>query len=59
MARTLMARLPRLLCFELILESLGKKTHSYSFGIIKGVLLIHIENGISCVLIRIASMRRF
>ena len=36
-----------------------KKAHSCRFGIIKGVFLIHIENGILCVLIRIASMRRF
>ena len=46
-------------CFELVLESLGKKAHSCRFGIIKGVFIIHIENGILCVLIRIALMRRF
>ena len=53
-ARTLMARLPRL--FELVLESLGK-----SLGCRRGIILIdflfYIENGILCVLIRIASLR--
>ena len=37
----------------------GKKTHSCRFGIILGDFLFYIENGILCVLIRIASMRRF
>ena len=35
-------------CFELVLESLGNNSHSCRF-----------ENGILCVLIRIASSRRF
>ena len=45
-------------CFELVLESLGKKSHSCKFGIIKGGGLF-IENGILCVLNRIALLRRF
>ena len=57
MARTLMARLPRL--FRTHSWVRWKKAHSCRFGIIYGVFLIHIENGILCVLIRIASMRRF
>ena len=46
-------------CFELVLESLGKKSHNCKFEIIKGGFLFYIENGVLCVLIRIASMRRF
>ena len=46
-------------CFELVLESLGKKSDSCRFGIMKGDFLFYIENGIVCVLIKIASMRRF
>ena len=45
--------------FELIFESLGTKAHRCRLGIIQCVFVIHIENGILCVLIRIASMRRF
>ena len=41
------------------LSPLEKKAHSCRLGIIYGVSLIHIENGILCVLIRIASMRGF
>ena len=36
-----------------------EKYHSYSFGIFMGDFLFNIENGILCVLIRIAAMRRF
>ena len=48
--------------FELVLGSLGK--HSIAadvilFGIIKGDFLFYIDNVMLCVLIRIASMRRF
>ena len=45
MGRTLLARLPRLL-------SPLEKSHSCRFGIIWGVFLLHIENGILYVLIR-------
>ena len=41
------------------LSPLEKKARSCRFGIIYGVFLIHIKNGILCALIRIASMRRF
>ena len=53
--RTLVARLPWL--FELVLDSLRKKSHRSRYVRIKGNF--HIENSILCVLIRIASMRRF
>ena len=36
-----------------------EKTHWYRFGIVLGGFLCDIANGILCVLIRIASMRRF
>ena len=45
-------------CFELVLESLGK-AHSCRSRMIKGDFLFYNENGILCVLIRIASIRRF
>ena len=48
--------------FELVLESLGKNyiaANIIIFGIIYGDFLFNIENGKFCVLIRIASMRRF
>ena len=54
MARTPMARLPWLL------ESLGKHPIAADiiiFGIIQGDFLFYIDNGMLCVLIRIASMR--
>ena len=57
MARTLMARLPWL--FQTHSWVPWKKSHSCRCGIIQGVFLIHIENGILCVLIRITSMRQF
>ena len=41
------------------LSPLDKKSYSCRFGIIKVVFLFHIKNGILCVLIRIASSRRF
>ena len=56
MAQTLMARLPRLL------ESLGKKPIAADiiiYGMIKYDFLCYVENSMLCVLIRIASMRRF
>ena len=40
-------------------ESLGTNPHSYRLGIGWGDFLFYIENGILCVLIRIASSRRF
>ena len=41
-------------------ESLGIKSHSCRFGIIRVILFLdYIENGILCILIRIGSMRRF
>ena len=49
-------------CFELVLESLGKKIQQQQLLQILenlGVFLFHIEKSILCVLIRIASMRRF
>ena len=57
MARTLMARLPRL--FRTRSSVPWKKSHSCIFRIIYGDFLFYIENGILYVLIRIASMRRF
>ena len=36
-----------------------EKSHSSRFGIIYGDFLFYIDNGILCVLIRIASKRRF
>ena len=59
MARTLMACLPRL--FELVLESLTKNLIAADisvFGIILGDFLFYIDNGMLCVLNRIASLRR-
>ena len=53
-----MAHLPQL--FRTVLESLTKKNPIAAdiilFGIISGDLL-YIDNGMSCVLIKIASMR--
>ena len=46
-------------CFELVLKSLGKKSHSCRIRIIWSDFLFHYKNGILCVHIRIASMRRF
>ena len=46
---------------ELVLESLTKNPIAAAiivFGIISGDFLFYIENGMLCVLIRIASMRR-
>ena len=57
MARTLRARLPRL--FRTPSWVSWKKIHNCRFGIIEGDFLFYIWNGILCVLIRIASMRRF
>ena len=34
-----------------------KKSHGCNFWIIKGDFLFYVENGLLCVLIRIASMR--
>ena len=48
--------------FELVLESLGKNPIAADIilsGTIKGDFLFYNENGMFCVLIRIASMRRF
>ena len=48
--------------FELVLESQGKKSHScrhYYIWENLGGFLFYIDNGMFCVLIRIASMRRF
>ena len=49
--------------FELVLESLGKKSMIAAdiiiFGIIWGDFLFYIDKCMLCVLIRIASMRRF
>ena len=62
MTRTPMARLPRDGYFELVLESLGKNPIAGDiiiFGTIKWDFLFYIDNGMLCVLIRIASMRRF
>ena len=56
MARTLMAHLP--LLFR-SLESVGKISHSCRFRIIWGDLVFFYKNGILCLHIRIASMRRF
>ena len=47
-------------CIELVLESLGKKkSHSCRLRIIWSDFLFYYKNGILCVHIRIASMRRF
>ena len=48
--------------FELVHESHGKNLIAADisiFGIILGVFLFYIDNGMLCVLIGIASMRRF
>ena len=55
-ARTLMARLSRL--FRTHSWVPWKKSHSCRFGIIQNDFRFHIENGILCVLIRIALLRR-
>ena len=57
MVRTLMARLARLFRTRALVPR--NKYHSCRFGIIKGDFPFYIENGILCVLIRIASVRRF
>ena len=57
MARPLMARLSR--WFELVLASLGKNTIAADLGYFRVFFFFHIENGILCILIRIASIRRF
>ena len=54
MARTLMARLPRL--FQTRYSVPGKNPIAADFGVNKGDCLFYIENGILRVLIRIASM---
>ena len=60
MTRTLMARLPRLFRISnSFLSPLEKKSHSCRLRIISDDFLFYIENGILCVLIRIASLRRF
>ena len=56
MAQILMAHLP---LFRICSGVPWEKILSCRFGIIKGDFLFYIENGILCVLIRIASMRRF
>ena len=45
--------------FELVLGSLGKYLIAADLGLFRAILLFYIEYGILCVLIRIASMRRF
>ena len=40
-------------CFKLVLEYLGKNSIAAD-GIIKGDFIFYIENGILCILIRIA-----
>ena len=48
--------------FLLVLESLGKKSIAADiiiFWIIQANFLLYIDNGMLCVLIRIALMRRF
>ena len=48
--------------FELVFESLGKNPIAADisiFWIIKGDFIFYIDNGMLCILIRIASMRRF
>ena len=44
-------------CFEIILESLGKNTIAANLEKLR--VIFYVENGILCVLIRIASVRRF
>ena len=47
--------------FELVLEFLGKNPIAadiIAYGMIKDDFLCYIDNGMLCVLIRIASMRR-
>ena len=58
MARPLMARLPRL--FRTRFWVPWRTSHSCRFEFFRVFFfLIHVENGILCVHIRIASMRRF
>ena len=48
--------------FELVLESIGKNPIAADIiisEIIKGDFLFYVDNGMLCVLIRIASSRRF
>ena len=57
-----MARTVTACYFELILEPLTKNStvaEVIVFGIILGDFLFYIDNGLLCVLIRIASMNRF
>ena len=59
-ARTLMAHLPWL--FQTCSGVSGKNSIAADiivFGMIKGDFLFYIENDMFCVLIRIASVRRF
>ena len=60
MARTLIAHLPQLFRTRFF-ESLTKKNLTAAdiiiFGIILGAFLFFIDNGMLCMLIRIASMR--
>ena len=56
-ARTLMAGLPWL--FQTCAWAPKKKSHSCGFEIILVDFSFYFEKGILCVLIRIASMRRF
>ena len=44
-------------CFELVIEPLGKSPIAADSGQFR--VIFYVENGILCVLIRIASMRRF
>ena len=57
-ARTLMAHLPRLFrtCSWV---SWKKNPIAADVGSFRVIFLFYVENGILCVLIRIASMRRF
>ena len=60
MARTLMTCLLVYHgCFELVLESLGKNPRAANLEKFRMIFCVYIENGILCVLIRIALMRRF
>ena len=46
-------------CFELVLESLGITHLAADLGKLIVIFLFYIENGTLCLLIRIASERRF
>ena len=58
MARTPIARLPHG-CIELVLGSLGKDPIAADLGLFTVIFSFYVESGMLCVLIRIASMRRF